>query len=177
MSSTPVDVDLLVNGAALTLRVACGASLADALREQAGATSVHLGCEHGVCGACNVIVDGEVVRACLTLAVACGGSSVTTTEGLDDDLSQRLRDAMHRHHGLQCGFCTPGMLITAHDMVSRGQPACAAGIRAQLCGNICRCTGYQGIVSAIEATIRQTNAHAIRQAPAAAIDIDPEEPT
>ncbi|WP_232464518.1 (2Fe-2S)-binding protein [Bordetella genomosp. 8] len=156
MTESRINVDMLVNGKAVTLEVEPHASLADALREQAGTTSVHLGCEHGVCGACNVIVDGEVVRACLTLAAGCGGGAITTAEGLDDDLAHRLRDAMHRHHGLQCGFCTPGMLITAHDMVSRGQAPCPAGIREQLCGNICRCTGYQGIVAAIQTTIEES---------------------
>ncbi|OZI59732.1 (2Fe-2S)-binding protein [Bordetella genomosp. 11] len=156
MTDIRISVDLTVNGSAATLTVEPNASLADALREQAGTTSVHLGCEHGVCGACNVIVDGEVARACLVLAAACANSTITTAEGLTDPLSQRLRDAMHRHHGLQCGFCTPGMLITAHDMVSRGQAACPASIREQLCGNICRCTGYQGIVAAIQTTIEES---------------------
>ncbi|ANN80544.1 4-hydroxybenzoyl-CoA reductase subunit gamma [Bordetella flabilis] len=151
-----MSVDLVVNRKTATMEVEPHASLADALRELAGTTSVHLGCEHGVCGACNVIVDGEVVRACLTLAAACGGCAVTTAEGLDDALADRLRDALHRHHGLQCGFCTPGMLITAHDMVSRGQSPCPASIREHLCGNICRCTGYQGIVAAIQTTIEES---------------------
>jgi carbon-monoxide dehydrogenase small subunit len=156
MTDAQLDIALQVNGKAMTLRVEQNVSLADGLREQAGTTSVHLGCEHGVCGACNVIVDGEVVRACLTLAAACGGSAVTTAEGLHGDLACRLRDAMHRHHALQCGFCTPGMLVTAHDMVTRGQAPCSAAIREQLSGNICRCTGYQGIVTAIKTTIEES---------------------
>lgn len=142
-------VNLAINGRPRELRVAPNASLADALRDQAGTHSVHLGCEHGVCGACNVYLDGAVVRACLTLAAPCDGADVVTLEGLNDATAAALKDAMHRHHGLQCGFCTPGMVITGHDMLTRGLCGSEPEIRQQLCGNICRCTGYQGIVAAI----------------------------
>jgi len=151
-----LDITLTLNGHAHALRVAPNSSLADCLREDLGATSVHLGCEHGVCGSCNVYLDGQVVRACLTLAAACDGAHITTLEGMTDALAVALKDAMHRHHALQCGFCTPGMVITAHDMLTRGLCASERQIREQLCGNICRCTGYQGIVSAIVQTREET---------------------
>ena len=142
-------IHLTVNGVERVLAIEHNVTLADALREQVHATSVHLGCEHGVCGACNVYLDGAVVRSCLTLAAACDGAAVTTLEGLDDATAATLKAAMHEHHGLQCGFCTPGMIVTGHDMLTRGLCQTETEIRQQLCGNICRCTGYQGIVRAI----------------------------
>ncbi|WP_144630058.1 (2Fe-2S)-binding protein [Bordetella genomosp. 13] len=157
MPDLTLTVDLQLNGQPRSMAVEHNETLADCLREQAGTTSVHLGCEHGVCGACNVLVDGEVVRACLTLAAACDGCAVVTAEGLQDALADRLRDALHRHHGLQCGFCTPGMLVTGHAMLSRGQAGSTEAIRRQLCGNICRCTGYQGIVNALDELGKETS--------------------
>ncbi|MCD0504467.1 (2Fe-2S)-binding protein [Bordetella petrii] len=151
-----IAVKLNVNGRPCELQAEPNATLADSLREQAGTNSVHLGCEHGVCGACNVYLNGEVVRACLTLTAPCDGMEVVTLEGLDDATATALKDAMHRHHGLQCGFCTPGMLITGHDMLVRGLCGSETEIRQQLCGNICRCTGYQGIVAAIAETREET---------------------
>ncbi len=124
--------------------------LADFLREQQRLTGTHLGCEHGVCGACTVLLDGEPVRSCITYAVACEGRSVTTVEGLgDDEIAAALREAFSAAHGLQCGFCTPGMLISAWDVVRRLPDADDARIRLEMSGNLCRCTGYVGIVEAI----------------------------
>jgi len=142
------DSQITLNGKAVALTGEHRITLADFLRDR-GATSVHLGCEHGVCGACNVIVDGHCTRACLSLAHGCEGSDVTTLEGLQDDLAQRLRAAFNAHHALQCGFCTPGMFVSAYDLLASGEPLDEARVRERLAGNICRCTGYQGIVEAI----------------------------
>jgi carbon-monoxide dehydrogenase small subunit len=143
-------IGLEVNGTAIADDVAPRLSLADFLRERRNLTGTHLGCEHGVCGACTVLIDGEPGRACLMLAVACDGRAVRTIEGFaDDPLMAALRDCFHRHHGLQCGFCTPAMLITARDLIRRGRAASEREIRAGLAGNICRCTGYTNIVAAI----------------------------
>lgn len=125
--------------------------LADFIREDLLHTGTHLGCEQGVCGACTIFVDGRPTRSCITLAISCQGADVRTVEGFDDDpLMSRIRDAFTRHHGLQCGYCTPGMLTTAYDIVRRVPDADATRIRRELSGNLCRCTGYAGIVAAIE---------------------------
>jgi aerobic carbon-monoxide dehydrogenase small subunit len=125
-------------------------SLADFLREQRNLTGTHLGCEHGVCGACTVLVDGEPARSCLMLAVACDEREITTIEGLAGDLViVTLRRNFHQHHALQCGFCTPAMLITARDLILRQRAGSEREIREGLAGNICRCTGYTNIVTAI----------------------------
>ncbi len=145
---TETSPHLVLNGTPVPLAGEHRISLADFVRER-GATSVHLGCEHGVCGACNVLVDGACVRSCLSLAHGCAGSQVTTLDGLDDALAQRLRHAFNAHHALQCGFCTPGMFVTAYDLLAAGRPLDEATVRERLAGNICRCTGYQGIVDAI----------------------------
>ncbi len=141
---------LTVNGRIRELSSAPRLSLADALREHCGLTGTHLGCEHGVCGACTVLLDGQPARSCITFAVACAGAEVTTIEGLDDDeLAGELREAFRRRHALQCGYCTPGMLVTARDIVRRLPDADDDRIRLELAGNLCRCTGYNGIVKAI----------------------------
>lgn len=143
-------IRLQINGAEIVDEVLPRISLADYLRERHNLTGTHLGCEHGVCGACTVLIDGEPVRACLSLAVACDARQVQTIEGFaDDPVMKALRDAFHRHHGLQCGFCTPGMLISARDLIRRGLAGSEAEIRRGLAGNICRCTGYTNIVAAI----------------------------
>jgi aerobic carbon-monoxide dehydrogenase small subunit len=143
-------IHLEVNGAAIADDVPPRLSLADFLRERRNLTGTHLGCEHGVCGACTVLVDGEPARACLMLAVACDERAVRTIEGFaKDTVMTALRDCFHRHHGLQCGFCTPAMLITARDLIRRGRAGSEREIRAGLAGNICRCTGYTNIVAAI----------------------------
>jgi carbon-monoxide dehydrogenase small subunit len=145
-------IRLQVNGKPVTDDVAPRQSLADFLRERRNLTGTHLGCEHGVCGACTILIDGELARACLTFAVACDGRDVRTIEGFGDDrIMTALRDAFHHHHALQCGFCTPGMLITARDIIARGRAGSERDIRRELAGNICRCTGYTNIVSAIAA--------------------------
>jgi carbon-monoxide dehydrogenase small subunit len=152
-----MDVTFSVNGERAQLDVEPRHTLADALREGCGLTGTHLGCEHGVCGACTVIVDGEPVRACLMFAVQADGSSVTTVEGLQgtDGELHPLQEAFVTHHGLQCGFCTPGMLMSALHLLDTQPDADRHTIREEMSGNICRCTGYQGIVDAIEAAGRQ----------------------
>ena len=121
------------------------------LRHRLGLTGTHLGCEHGVCGACTVMVDGHAVRACLMLAVQVNGAAVTTVEGLADDDGRlsRLQQAFSDHHGLQCGFCTPGILMTLTEFLADHPAPAEDQLREALSGNICRCTGYQGIVDAV----------------------------
>jgi aerobic carbon-monoxide dehydrogenase small subunit len=146
-------VALLVNGEAVRERVPARLSLVDFLRERLGFTGSHVGCEEGVCGACTVRLDGIVVRGCLILAVQCDGARVETVEGLSDsgeiaDLQENFR----RRNALQCGFCTPGMLLAAQELLQVGGVPTRERIRAYLSGNYCRCTGYHAIVDAIEAT-------------------------
>jgi carbon-monoxide dehydrogenase small subunit len=139
-----------VNGKAVEVAVEPRMTLADCLRQVLRLTGTHLGCEHGVCGACTVLLDGEAVRSCLMLAVQAEGHSVTTIEGLsnDDELTP-LQASFRRHHALQCGFCTPGMITTAHALLTE-EPDCDADrVREVLSGNICRCTGYISIVEAV----------------------------
>jgi len=143
-------ISLTINGEPIDGSVEPRTHLADFLREQCDLTGTHLGCEQGVCGACTVLLDGEPVRACITYAVTCRGASVETIEGFRGDaLMARLRDAFTREHALQCGFCTPGMLIAAYDIVRRLGAVDETRIRTELAGNLCRCTGYMGIVAAI----------------------------
>lgn len=143
-------VRLCVNGTPLALNVPVRTTLADCLRHGAGLTGTHLGCEHGVCGACTVIVDGDAVRSCLMLAIQAEGSSVTTVEGLAPaDALSPLQAAFRKHHALQCGFCTPGILTTAHAFLTQEPDADRERIREMLSGNLCRCTGYIPIVEAI----------------------------
>ncbi len=158
-------VMLTVNGREVTLDVAPRTHLADALREDLGLTGTHLGCEQGVCGACTMMIDGVPERGCLTLAASCDGASVTTIEGFDSDpVMASLRERFSAHHALQCGYCTPGMLMTAHDIIIRLPDADEARIRQELAGNLCRCTGYVGIVRAIEATLAEyPSGHPTRQ--------------
>ena len=145
-----------VNGRTLNFDVEPRTSLADFLRERLNLTATHLGCEHGICGACTVMLNGEPVRACLTLTVACDGYEVRTLEGLQSDkIMNALRDSFHRLHGLQCGFCTPGMLISARDLIQRGKARTDQDIRNGLSGNICRCTGYTDIVRSIRNAAEQ----------------------
>jgi len=154
MTETSSRVTMTVNGREVALDVVPRTHLADALREELGLTGTHLGCEQGVCGACTIMIDGVPQRSCLTLAASCDGASVTTIEGFDDDaVMASLRQSFSAHHGLQCGYCTPGMLMTAHDIVTRLPGADEAKIRQELAGNLCRCTGYVGIVRAIEAAL------------------------
>jgi carbon-monoxide dehydrogenase small subunit len=154
-----MNVEFTVNGTRQSVDVEPRKTLADALREDIGLTGTHLGCEHGVCGACTVLVDGEPVRACLMFAVQAEGSSVTTVEGMAgaDGTLHPLQKAFCDHHGLQCGFCTPGMLMSALDLLHRETNPSRERIRAELSGNICRCTGYVGIVDAVEAAAKEMN--------------------
>jgi aerobic-type carbon monoxide dehydrogenase small subunit (CoxS/CutS family) len=139
-----------VNGKPVEVEVEPRTSLADCLRETLRLTGTHLGCEHGVCGACTVIVDGDAVRSCLMLAVQAEGSSIVTIEGLSHDEGLTpLQTAFRKHHALQCGFCTPGILTTAHALLTEEPGADEARIRSVLSGNLCRCTGYIPIVEAI----------------------------
>lgn len=144
------EITLTLNGRSISANSEPRTHLADLLREDLLLTGTHLGCEQGVCGACTLFVDGKPIRSCITLATACEAADIRTIEGFEDDpLMERLRDAFKRHHGLQCGFCTPGMLATAYDIVRRLPNADEKRIRRELSGNLCRCTGYQGIVAAI----------------------------
>ena len=149
-------VRLTVNGEPCSADVEGRTQLAELLRDHLHLTGTHLGCEHGVCGACTVLVDGKPIRSCITYAQACEGADVVTVEGLGDDpLGRALREAFARHHALQCGFCTPGMLIAAWDIVTRLAPTDEATIRHELSGNLCRCTGYMGIVAAVRDVARR----------------------
>jgi carbon-monoxide dehydrogenase small subunit len=148
-----LQVSMTVNGKPVSARVAPRVSLADFLRDELRLTGTHLGCEHGVCGACTVIVDGASVRACLLFAVQLEGASVTTVEGLaPEGQLNDLQRAFQEHHALQCGFCTPGLLTTAHAFLQENPRPTADEVRAAVSGNLCRCTGYVGIVEAILAT-------------------------
>jgi carbon-monoxide dehydrogenase small subunit len=149
-------VRLTVNGRVVTASAEPRTHLADFLRESQLLTGTHLGCEHGVCGACTLLIDGAPARSCITYAIACEGAEVTTIEGLDDDeVTGELRAAFSREHGVQCGYCTPGMLMTARDIVTRLPDADERRVRLELSGNLCRCTGYVGIVRAICAVLDQ----------------------
>ena len=139
-----------LNGRTVQPEVEPRLTLADCIRHELRQTGTHVGCEHGVCGACTVIVDGAAVRSCLMLAVQAEGAAVTTVEGLSrDDALSPLQAAFRKHHALQCGFCTPGMLTTAHALLTEEPQADKARIREVLSGNLCRCTGYIAIVDAV----------------------------
>ena len=143
-------VELQVNGAPFARTINVRRNLADFLRHDLGLTGTHVGCEHGVCGACTVLVDGQSVRACLMLAVQAHGKAVTTIEGLAPapGVLHPLQAALHKHHGLQCGFCTPGMLTTLVELLNTVPNPSADEVRIAISGNLCRCTGYEGIVAA-----------------------------
>jgi carbon-monoxide dehydrogenase small subunit len=146
------DIALTVNGEPVRERVDARRTLVDFLREDLNLTGTHIGCEHGVCGACTVRLDGAIVRGCLTLAVQCDGATVETIEGASDSGSiADLQDAFRTRNALQCGFCTPGMLLTAEALLARGGAPSREEIRRHLSGNYCRCTGYHAIVDAVEA--------------------------
>jgi carbon-monoxide dehydrogenase small subunit len=156
-------ISLVINGRGVEADIEPRLNLADLLRERQFLTATHVGCEHGVCGACTVLVDGAPARSCITFAVAADGAEVTTLEGLEDDpVMNVLREAFSEHHALQCGFCTPGMLMTARDIVTRLPGADDKRIRLELSGNLCRCTGYVGIVNAVKSAliVVKTSGHA-----------------
>jgi carbon-monoxide dehydrogenase small subunit len=145
-------VRIRVNGQAREGRCPPRKLLVDFLREDLGLTGTHVGCEHGICGACTILVNGEAVRACLMLAVQADGAELTTVEGLmQDGALHPLQEAFREHHGLQCGFCTPGMLMTALDLLRANPEPSEAEIRAGLSAVLCRCTGYHGIIKAVQA--------------------------
>ena len=156
-------IALTVNGRRVEAEVEPRTHLADFLRECQGLTGTNLGCEHGVCGACTLEIDGAPARSCITYAVACDGAAVRSIEGFDDDpVMAQLREAFTAEHALQCGYCTPGMLVTARDIVQRLPDADEARIRLELSGNLCRCTGYRGVVQAIQRVLAQGKAEANR---------------
>ena len=153
-----VETTLIVNGTTVTRRILARQHLIDFLREELGLTGSHVGCEHGVCGACTVRVDGKIVRGCLMLAVQADGRCIDTIEGLSDSGEiAELQHAFHQRNALQCGFCTPGMLIAAHDIIVNHPHATREEIRLHLSGNYCRCTGYHAIVDAVETVLELRN--------------------
>jgi aerobic carbon-monoxide dehydrogenase small subunit len=155
MSERFHDIALSVNGEEVRESVDARTTLVDFLRETAGLTGSHVGCEHGVCGACTVRVDGAVVRGCLMLAVQCDGARIDTIEGVADSGEiADLQQAFVARNALQCGFCTPGMLLSAQELLATGGVPSRETIRAHLSGNYCRCTGYQAIVDAVEAVAK-----------------------
>jgi aerobic carbon-monoxide dehydrogenase small subunit len=156
MTEHVVDVSITVNGETVNESVEARQTLVDFLRDELGLTGSHVGCEHGVCGACTVRLNGVIVRGCLTLAAQCDGAKVETIEGVSDSGEiADLQAAFERRNALQCGFCTPGMLLTAQELLGRGGVPSRETIRQHLSGNYCRCTGYQAIVDAVEAVAQQ----------------------
>jgi carbon-monoxide dehydrogenase small subunit len=150
----PLVVTLTVNGTQVTRSVLPRQHLVDFLRDELGLTGSHIGCEHGVCGACTLRVNGDIVRGCLMLAVQANGCKVDTIEGLSDSKElEKLQKAFHEKNAAQCGFCTPGMLMAAQDLIRQGKGVTREQIRQHISGNYCRCTGYQAIVDAIEEAI------------------------
>ena len=150
------DITLTINGHAHAIRVEDRRTLADAIREDCGQTGTHLGCEHGICGACTVIVDGEPLRACLMFAVQADGKSIRTVEGLaDGDDLHPMQRAFIEHHGLQCGFCTPGFLMLAVGVLEKDPDISDDDLLDVLSSNLCRCTGYQNIIKAVRAAAKE----------------------
>ena len=149
-----IDITLKVNGESRPVSVEPRRTLADALRDDCGLTGTHLGCEHGVCGACTVLLDGEPVRSCLMFAVQAGGCAIRTVEGLaDGDELHPLQQAFRDHHALQCGFCTPGFLMLAAGLLEKNARLDDTELRQALSSNLCRCTGYQNIFKAVRAVM------------------------
>ena len=149
------NISLDVNGCLVEASVEPRQSLADFLRENLALTGTHLGCEHGICGACTVFINGVPARSCIARAVSCEGDEIKTIEGfVDDPWMEAIRERFSSEHALQCGFCTPGMLVTAYDITKRIPDADEARIRVELSGNLCRCTGYKGIVNAIKGVLK-----------------------
>ncbi len=157
-------VELSINGECVVREVEPRRLLSDFLREDLGLTGTHVGCEHGVCGACTVHLDGRSVRSCLLFTVQAAGSEITTVEGVGGpETLHPLQEALSEHHGLQCGFCTPGMVMTALELIQRDPIPSETAIRQALAGNLCRCTGYEAIVRAIEATARRLHTESDRE--------------
>jgi aerobic carbon-monoxide dehydrogenase small subunit len=167
-------IQLTVNGRSVVESVEARTHLADFLREKMNLTGTHLRCEQGVCGACTLLIDGQPARSCITYAVMCDGAAITTIEGLDDDpVMAALRRAFSEEHGLQCGFCTPAMLVTARDIVARVPEADDARVRLELSGNLCRCTGYVGIVRAVNRVLRESREGAFAAQPLLSMPLGP----
>ena len=155
-------INITINGQAVTAEVEPRTHLGDFLRDDQRLTGTHLGCEHGVCGACTVLMDGVPARSCINFTVACDGTDIRTIEDFDDDeMMAHLRQAFTEEHGLQCGYCTPGMLIMARDIVARLPDADEPRVRLELSGNLCRCTGYVGIVRAIKRVLAERKEAAV----------------
>ena len=159
MNDMNLDISLTVNGEPVSERVEARKTLVDFLREDLGLTGSHVGCEHGVCGACTVRVNGEIVRGCLMLAVQCDGATVETIEGLSDsgELAD-LQAAFEQRNALQCGYCTPGMLTRAYRLLQENPNPSEQDIRYGIAGNLCRCTGYQNIVKAVQSAAKKLSA-------------------
>ena len=152
-----VNVSFSVNGESFdNVNVPTRQHLADYLRSQ-GLTGTHLGCEQGACGACTIEMDGKAVRSCLILASQANGSSITTVEGFDDEVMEKVKNNFLKHNAFQCGFCSPGMLMTTKEIISSKKKLSRDEIRSEISGNYCRCTGYQSIVDAIEESINEIN--------------------
>ncbi len=165
--------ELQINGESVALEAEPRTHLADFLRERRFLTGTHIGCEHGVCGACTVLIDGSPARSCITFAVACEGAKITTIEGLrDDPVMADLREAFSANHALQCGYCTPAMLISCRDIIMRLPDADEARIRLELSGNLCRCTGYVGIVAAVKDVLKKHRASGMKR-PALRTELGP----
>jgi aerobic carbon-monoxide dehydrogenase small subunit len=162
MTGELMDIEIEVNGVLRTAQVEPRTTLVDFLRDGLGLTGTHVGCEHGVCGACSVLLDGDPVRSCCMFAVQADGLAVTTVEGLAPQRGQlsRIQDSFCEKHALQCGYCTPGMLIACHALIERDPSPDEAQIREAISGNLCRCTGYQQIVDAVKhATAGEEGVH------------------
>ena len=154
-----IEVALLINGARHVVRVEPRRTLVDAIRDDCGQTGTHIGCEHGVCGACTVLIDGEPVRSCLMFAVQADGREIRTVEGLaNGEALHPLQRAFMEHHGLQCGFCTPGFLMLAAGVLEREPDISDADLIEALSSNLCRCTGYQNIIKAVRAAAAEMRA-------------------
>jgi aerobic-type carbon monoxide dehydrogenase small subunit (CoxS/CutS family) len=151
-----VEIETVLNGKPLKRRVKARQHLADFLRHEMELTGTHLGCEHGICGACTVLIDGRTARGCLTLAVQISGHSVDTVEGLSDSGAlEGLQKEFIQRNAAQCGFCSSGMLLTAHELLTNGEPMSRTDIREAMSGNMCRCTGYHAIIDAVEAVMNK----------------------
>jgi carbon-monoxide dehydrogenase small subunit len=157
------EITAVINGVTVQQRVPCRQNLVDFLRENMGLTGTHIGCEHGVCGACTVRIDGRIARGCLTLAVQADGATIETIEHVSD-LGEilDLQEAFLTCNALQCGFCTPGILLTSAELLQAGRELSRESIRTYISGNVCRCTGYEAIVNAIEMVMRRRRAQRIR---------------
>jgi carbon-monoxide dehydrogenase small subunit len=156
-----VEIDAVINGKRIRRRVPARRHLADFLRQDMELTGIHLGCEHGICGACTVLLDGRAVRGCLMLAAQISGKKVDTIEGLSENGQlAELQGAFIERNAAQCSFCSSGMLLTAHELVSLGEATTRAEIREFMSGNLCRCTGYHAIIDAIEAVVKSRNSGA-----------------